>query len=322
MPLKNQKSFGSPFWSGIISRAVRACRTRDFYFLLSVLIYIVGFIILYKWKNFGMGAVAIIPVITAAWVYGAAAGCAAGLLSLAANIVICQILGIDWYVRIIKSGAGIAGTIIFIIIGIVIGRISDLSRRLKKELAHKEQIEHELEVNRQSLEKLVEEKTVELSAALQQLTASNKELAANEKRLRAVFETAVDAIITTSSTGEIIGWNKAAESMYGYSAAEVLGRHVNMLIPERLYDSNNKGMMAALQQGRIILSIAALRESASGRTAPSSRPRCPSPYGNPAMRFSLRVLFATLRSARALKHLCGRAKRGSAPSLTAQWTPS
>ncbi len=250
MPLNNQKSFVSPFWSGFISSAARTCRARDFYFLLSVLIYIIIFIILYKWKNFGMGgAFAIIPVITAAWVYGAAAGSAAGLLSLAATIVICQILGIDWYVRIIKSGGGLASTIIFIIIGIVIGRISDLSRRLKKELAHKKQIEHELEGNRQSLEKLVEEKTVWLSAALQQLTASNKELAASEKRLRAVFETAVDAIITTSGTGEIISWNLAAESVYGYSASEVLGRHVNILIPERLYDSNNKGMMAALQQG-------------------------------------------------------------------------
>ncbi len=101
-----------------------------------------------------------------------------------------------------------------------------------------------------SLEKLVEGKTVELSAALQQLTASNKELASSEKRLRAVFETAIDAIVTTDCTGEIISWNKAAESMYGYSAAEALGRHVNMLIPERLYDSNNKGMSAALQQGK------------------------------------------------------------------------
>ncbi len=40
-------------------------------------------------------------------------------------------------------------TITFIIIGFIIGRISDLSRRLKKELAHKEQIERELDLHRQ-----------------------------------------------------------------------------------------------------------------------------------------------------------------------------
>ena len=216
--------------------------------MLSVFVYIASFIIMYKWKNFGMGAAAIIPVVTAAWLYGAPAGFLAGLLSLAANIIMGQIMGIDWYMRIIQTGAGIEGTAGFIAVGVIIGRISDLSRRLKKELYEKDRIEHELEIHRQFLEKKVEEKTVELSVALMDKTASNNELAKSEKRLRAVFETAIDAIVTTNSTGEIIGWNKAAESIYGYSAAEVLGRHVNMLIPERLYDSNNKGMSAALQQ--------------------------------------------------------------------------
>ncbi|MBN2108813.1 MAG: PAS domain S-box protein [Deltaproteobacteria bacterium] len=248
MPLKNKKHYGKPFRPGASSRSIRAWSTRDSIFLLSVLAYIASFIIMYKWKNFGMGITAFIPVITAAWVYGAAAGCAAGLLSLAANIGICQIMGIDWYVRIIKSGAGLQGTTAFIMIGFIIGHISDLSRKLKKELRHKELVERELDLHRRSLEKLVEAKTVELSAALQQLTAGNEDLASSEKRLRAVFETAIDAILTTNSRGEIISWNMAAESMYGYSSAEVLGRHVNMLIPERLHDSNNKGMGAALRQ--------------------------------------------------------------------------
>ncbi len=248
MTSNSQQFFNDPSVSGSNSPTVWATRKRHIFFLLSVLVYIVSFIIMYKWKNFGMGAVAIIPVITAACFYGAAAGGAAGLLSLAANMIMGQILGIDWYMRIIKTGAGIEGTVGFIAIGVIIGRISDLSRRLKKELSEKERIEHELELHRQSLEKKVEEKTLELSVALMDKTASNKELANSEKRLRAVFETAIDAIVTTNSTGEIASWNKAAEIMYGYNAAEVLGRHFNMLIPERLYDSNNKGMSDALRQ--------------------------------------------------------------------------
>ena len=204
-----------------------------------------------------MGAVAIIPVITTAWLYGAPAGFLAALLSLAANIIMGQAMGIDWYMRIIKTGAGIEGTIGLIAVGVIIGRISDLSRRLKKELSEKEWIEHKLEYHQQRLQEMVEKKTSELSAALQELMASNKELVAREKdleagekRLRSIFETAVDAIITTSARGEIIEWNKAAESIYGYSAAEVLGKPVNMLIPERFHADDSKGMRAALRQGQ------------------------------------------------------------------------
>jgi PAS domain S-box-containing protein len=249
MPLKNQKAFANQLVPGIISRAVRAFRTKNFFFLLSVIIYIVSFIILYKWKNYGMGAVAIIPVITAAWVYGTAAGCAAGLLSLAANIAMGQIIGIDWYMRIIKTGTGIVGASSLIVLGFVVGRISDFSRRLKKELNEKELLKHTLEINQLSLEKLVREKTVSLSAALEELQASNNELETSEKRLRAVFETAIDAIVTTSSEGKIHNWNQAAEKIYGYSAAEVLGRHVNMLIPERFHTSDHNGMKTAIQEG-------------------------------------------------------------------------
>ena len=104
MLLKNKNHYGNPFRLGASSRSIRAWSTRDSIFLLSVLAYIVSFIIMYKWKNFGMGIAAFIPVITAAWVYGAAAGCAAGLLSLAANIGICQIMGIN-PLAAIASGA-------------------------------------------------------------------------------------------------------------------------------------------------------------------------------------------------------------------------
>ena len=257
MPLNNQKSFNSPFWPGTISRAARAFRKRNFFFLLSIFVYIASFIILYKWKNFGMGVVAIIPVITAAWVYGTVAGCAAGLLSLAANIVIGQIIGIDWYERIIKTGAGIEGTTAFIVIGFVIGRISDLSRKLKKELSEKERIEHELEYHRQGLQEMVDKKTAELSVALMDKTASNKELVArdlellaSEKRFRSVIETAMDAIITVSSTGEIIDWNRAAESIYGYTSAEIIGRPVTSLIPERFRAFDSSQLSNAVQQGK------------------------------------------------------------------------
>ena len=51
-------------------------------------------------------------------------------------------------------------------------------------------------------------------------------------RWRAVVESAVDAIIVIDRRGRIEAFNPAAERMFGYGAAEVLGQNVAMLMPE------------------------------------------------------------------------------------------
>jgi PAS domain S-box-containing protein len=51
---------------------------------------------------------------------------------------------------------------------------------------------------------------------------------------RAVIEQAADAIIFADREGRIRIWNAGAEAVFGYAAAEVLGRRLDVLIPERL----------------------------------------------------------------------------------------
>jgi two-component system sensor kinase FixL len=57
-------------------------------------------------------------------------------------------------------------------------------------------------------------------------------LAASEAHVKAVLDTAVDAIITIDTTGIVRSFNLAAARMFGYTAAEVVGNNVNMLMPE------------------------------------------------------------------------------------------
>ena len=53
-----------------------------------------------------------------------------------------------------------------------------------------------------------------------------------EQRLRGVLETVADAIITINIHGEVLSFNKAAETIFGYSASEVVGHNVSMLVAE------------------------------------------------------------------------------------------
>ena len=57
-------------------------------------------------------------------------------------------------------------------------------------------------------------------------------MAQTEARTRTIVETAVDGIITIDSKGIIRAFNSAAEKIFGWQASEVIGRNINMLMPE------------------------------------------------------------------------------------------
>jgi PAS domain S-box-containing protein len=62
--------------------------------------------------------------------------------------------------------------------------------------------------------------------------------AADEIRglLAAVVESTEDAVITKSLDGHILSWNAGARAMLGYAAEEVVGRSVNLIIPDSRRD--------------------------------------------------------------------------------------
>lgn len=84
--------------------------------------------------------------------------------------------------------------------------------------------------------------------------ASEMSMRDGERRMRALVETAVDAIITIDDRGMIESINPATERLFGYSAAELQGHNVSLLMPEP-YRSEHNGYLAAYiktGQARII----------------------------------------------------------------------
>jgi PAS domain S-box-containing protein len=67
-------------------------------------------------------------------------------------------------------------------------------------------------------------------------------LAGSERHFRAVTESAKDAIISGTDTGNIMGWNAAAESLFGYSKVEIKGQPLTVLMPERFRNPHREGL--------------------------------------------------------------------------------
>ena len=69
-----------------------------------------------------------------------------------------------------------------------------------------------------------------------------KAIEESEQRFRAVTESANDAIITAGGAGVIMGWNAAAERLFGYTEAEISGQPLTLLMPERFRSQHSAGL--------------------------------------------------------------------------------
>jgi len=72
----------------------------------------------------------------------------------------------------------------------------------------------------------------------------------SEEKFRSVAENASDSIIYIDGRGEIVFWNAASEKAFGYSAEEVVGRPVSIIMPERFRHAHQRGVYLASQNGR------------------------------------------------------------------------
>ncbi|RZT21419.1 bifunctional diguanylate cyclase/phosphodiesterase [Fictibacillus sp. BK138] len=71
----------------------------------------------------------------------------------------------------------------------------------------------------------------------------------SERKFRSLIESANDAIILSDSRGTIISWNKGAECIFGFHKNEVLGKNLQIIIPEKYQEAHQKGMARYLATG-------------------------------------------------------------------------
>jgi PAS domain S-box-containing protein len=84
------------------------------------------------------------------------------------------------------------------------------------------------------------------------------------RRLAAIVESSDDAIISKTLDGIITSWNRGAENIFGYTAAEAVGQSISLIIPlERRAEEDD--VLAQLRRGEKIDHFETERQTKDGR---------------------------------------------------------
>ena len=166
----------------------------------SFLLHAAVFTAIYLMVSHSMGVAGVIPAIVGGWLFGLRGGIVCGVLAFPVTCLMSTLLGVpDWMTRVIAQA--IPGHLAVVLVGVVVGCVHDLSRRLRRDLELQKKLQFEVE--------------------------------ASQQRFRAIAESTPDAVITADSANQIIFWNPGAETMFGYAADEIVGKGAESLIPER-----------------------------------------------------------------------------------------
>jgi two-component system cell cycle sensor histidine kinase/response regulator CckA len=84
------------------------------------------------------------------------------------------------------------------------------------------------------------------------------------ERLAAIVESSDDTILSKDLDGRITSWNAGAERMYGYAAAEAVGRHVSFIVPPDRHEELS-GLMERVARGERVSHLETIRVRKDGR---------------------------------------------------------
>jgi PAS domain S-box-containing protein len=117
-----------------------------------------------------------------------------------------------------------------------VGRLSDAVLRFRDTLTRLRDAERELRDFNAELELRIGARTAELSHSMQQARDS-------QAKLQTIVDTALDAVVRMDLEGRIVGWNRQAEIIFGWSREEALGLELDKTImPPRFRYEHRRGM--------------------------------------------------------------------------------
>jgi PAS domain S-box-containing protein len=82
--------------------------------------------------------------------------------------------------------------------------------------------------------------------------------------LAAIVDSSADAIVSKTLDGMITSWNRGAERMFGYSAAEAIGRNITLIIPPERH-AEEEHVLACIRRGESVRQFETIRRAKDGR---------------------------------------------------------
>ena len=105
--------------------------------------------------------------------------------------------------------------------------------------------------------------TVVGASSIKRDISERKKAEATAARLAAIVESSDDAILSKSLDGTVLTWNAAAERMYGYPAAEIVGHSIYALIPGELQPDEER-ILERVRQGEHVAHYETVRRRRDG----------------------------------------------------------
>lgn len=88
-------------------------------------------------------------------------------------------------------------------------------------------------------------------------------------RLAAIAESSNDAIVGKDLDGIVTAWNRAAEALFGYTAEQIIGRPITIIVPpDRIEEENS--ILERVRRGERMVHFETLRQRKDGRPVPVS----------------------------------------------------
>ena len=111
--------------------------------------------------------------------------------------------------------------------------------------------------NRDEL-RIILRQAVDVRRLVNKMKLVENALTAKEEQFRQVVQTAPDGIVLADGDGRVVSWNTAAERLFGYSEAEILGQPLTKIMPTRYREDHLRGLErvkaigGSIQTGRTI----------------------------------------------------------------------
>ncbi len=146
--------------------------------LFTVVVYIIGFFLLYPVLTTFTPTFSVVPVMVVGWGYGLRGGLVAGLLNILLNTLLLNLTGYEpagWDALVSREG-GILGSLFVVLVGMAIGKMSDLTQQLEQRVMDRTA---QLQVTNKELKKEITER----KEAQEKLEKTQKELSNLSKHL-------------------------------------------------------------------------------------------------------------------------------------------